>query len=208
MPETKPYEYGKFPASQGGSGGVTGNTGNTGGGSRQPIPLGPTPNADYLRGVLRQLGYAEKGTELSNNGDITLELAKVAESVFRMLKVRYPNNAITVTGGNDIYHKNYTRSSHPKGNGIDFSIFGTSPTQRLTQIDADFATMVYFNPGFRFRNEYEDKSGPATGDHYHFSWNQASDAVSSTMTKAAKYAIDTQLAAKRSIINPIYFIKF
>jgi hypothetical protein len=33
MPETKPYEYGKFPASQGGSGGGTGNTGNTGGGN-------------------------------------------------------------------------------------------------------------------------------------------------------------------------------
>jgi hypothetical protein len=190
-----------------GSGGASGGGGNSGGG-QIPSGIGDTPNANYLRAVLKQLGYTEKGIELAENGDISSELAKVAESVFRMLKARYPSNGIIVTAGNDTEHSGYTRSSHPKGNGIDFVMYGTNKKMRLEQIDVDFATMAFFNPGFRFRNEYEDKSAVATGDHYHFSWNQAGDGTSTTMTKAIKYAKDAQLEAKRSIINPIYYIKF
>ena len=185
----------------------TGNTGggNTGGGTGQPIPIGPTPNANYLRGILRQLGYTEKGTELSENGDISSELAKVAESVFRMFKQRYPKNSIIVTAGNDAEHKS---GSHPKGNGIDFVITGTTKKVRTEQIDADLATMVFLNPGFRFINEYEYPSSKATGPHYHFSWNQANDGNTTSMKIALQYAIDQKLEGKRFILNNIYYIKF
>jgi hypothetical protein len=201
IPKTQPYKYITTPSS--------GNTGNIGkGNTGRIIPIGPTPNADYLRGVLRQLGYTEKGTELSNNGDITLEAAKVAESVFRMLKKRYPNNSITVSGGNDAFHSRSTQSSHPKGNGIDFVIYGTTKKIRTEQIDADLSTMVFLNPGFRFINEYEYKSSRASGDHYHISWNQAGDEGTTSMRLALQYAIDQKLEAKRFVLNPIYQIKF
>jgi hypothetical protein len=201
IPKTQPYKFITIPSS--------GNTGNIGkGNTGRIIPIGPTPNADYLRGVLRQLGYTEKGTELSNNGDITLEAAKVAESVFRMLKKRYPNNSITVSGGNDAFHSRSTQSSHPKGNGIDFVIYGTTKKIRTEQIDADLSTMVFLNPGFRFINEYEYKSSRASGDHYHISWNQAGDGGTTSMRLALQYAIDQKLEAKRFVLNPIYQIKF
>ena len=204
MPVTKPYKFITTPSS--------GNTGNTGGGNTGGFGggtiAGLTPNADYLRGVLRQLGYKEKGIELAENGDITLEVAKVAESVFRMLKKRYPTSDIIVTAGNDTEHKRSSGSSHPKGNGVDFVITGTTKKVRTEQIDADLATMVFLNPGFRFINEYEYPSSRASGPHYHISWNQAGDGGTTSMKMALQYAIDQKLEAKRLLLNPIYRIKF
>jgi hypothetical protein len=203
IPKTEPYKYTTLPSEN------TGNTGekNTGGFGGGTI-AGLTPNADYLRGVLRQLGYKEKGIELAENGDITLEVAKVAESVFRMLKKRYPTSDIIVTAGNDTEHKRSSGSSHPKGNGIDFVITGTTKKVRTEQIDADLATMVFLNPGFRFINEYEYPSSRASGPHYHISWNQAGDGGTTSMKMALQYAIDQKLEAKRLLLNPIYRIKF
>ena len=196
IPKTEPYKYKSVPTQTNTSGG--GNTDKI-------IPIGPTPYANYLRGILRQLGYTEKGTELSENGDISSELAKVAESVFRMFKQRYPKNSIIVTAGNDAEHKS---GSHPKGNGIDFVITGTTKKVRTEQIDADLATMVFLNPGFRFINEYEYPSSKATGPHYHISWNQANDGNTTSMKIALQYAIDQKLEGKRFILNNIYRIKF
>jgi hypothetical protein len=203
IPKTQPYKYITIPSS-----GNTGNTKNTGGFGGGTI-AGLTPNADYLRGVLRQLGYKEKGIELAENGDITLEVAKVAESVFRMLKKRYPTSDIIVTAGNDTEHKRSSGSSHPKGNGVDFVIIGTTKKVRTEQIDADLSTMVFLNPGFRFINEYEYPSKGAIGKgHYHISWNQAGDGGTTSMRQALQYAIDQKLEGKRSVLNPIYQIKF
>jgi len=203
IPKTEPYKYITIPSS-----GNTGNTGNTGGFGGGTI-AGLTPNADYLRGVLRQLGYKEKGIELAENGDISLEVAKVAESVFRMFKQKYPKNSIIVTAGNDTEHSSSTQSSHPKGNGIDFVIIGTTKKIRTEQIDADLARMVFLNPGFRFINEYEYPSRGARGKgHYHISWNQAGDGGTTSMRQALQYAIDQKLEGKRSVLNPIYQIKF
>ena len=198
IPKTEPYKYNVVPESPTNSGGE--NTGKI-------IPrVGPTPNADYLRGVLRQLGYAEKGTELAERGDITLEGAKIGEAVFRMLKARYPGSTITATGGNDNEH---TVGSHPKGNGIDFVITGTTKKIRTEQIDTDLSIMAFLTPGFSFINEYEYPSQNATGKgHYHISWNQAGDATTTSMVLARKYAIDQQLEAKRLLLNPIYRINF
>ena len=122
-----------------------------------------------------------------------------------MFKKRYPKNSIIVTAGNDAEHKS---GSHPKGNGIDFVITGTTKKVRTEQIDADLATMVFLNPGFRFINEYEYPSSKATGPHYHFSWNQANDGNTTSMKIALQYAIDQKLEGKRFILNPIYYIKF
>ena len=198
IPKTEPYKYNVVPESSTNSGGE--NTGKI-------IPrVGPTPNADYLRGVLKQLGYAEKGTELAERGDITLEGAKIGEAVFRMLKARYPGSTITATGGNDNEH---TVGSHPKGNGIDFVITGTTKKIRTEQIDTDLSIMAFLTPGFSFINEYEYPSQNATGKgHYHISWNQAGDATTTSMVLARKYAIDQQLEAKRLLLNPIYRINF
>ena len=128
-----------------------------------------TPNADRLRDVLRTLGYAEKGQELSNGGDITEDLYRYAASVFRKIKEILPSIFITVTGGNDIFHQGVTyRSAHKTGNGLDFVISPPSQTNKAS-VDKILGGFAGGNQDKKvsFINEYDYPSSAATAPHFH-----------------------------------------
>lgn len=96
---------------------------------------GKTPNADALRLVLDVLGYKEKGKEISNGGDISIELANYAIAVLTEIKTQYPNVNVRVTGGNDKYHQTLSyNSAHKKGDGLDFVVSPSDPTDRKSVV--------------------------------------------------------------------------
>ncbi len=145
-----------------------------------PYPYtGPAPNADTLRDALDELGwqYREKVIdslnigELSNGGDITLELSNYGIAIFRKIKELMPTLKVVITGGNDQYHHKleYT-SRHSSGRGLDFVI--DPPTKdNIKQVDTILRGFLAGNyPNASFLNEYDDPSVAATGRHFHVTW--------------------------------------
>ena len=140
----------------------------------RPDFTGPTPNADKLRAALTDLGYKEKGTELSNAGDITAEMANVGISVFEEIKKQLPSVAIIVTGGNDKYHQviadaKMYRSRHVDGVALDFvfSPVNSANESALLKILQGYSAA---NGPFRFKDEYKTLTSAASGQHFHFSY--------------------------------------
>jgi hypothetical protein len=130
---------------------------------------GFTPNADRLRTILTNLGYTEKGRELSSGGDITVDLVNYAAAVFREIKKQLPNVKITVTGGNDFYHQRLGyKSSHTYGQGLDFVISPLTKTNKNT-IDKILGGFAAGNQSkvVSFINEYDYPSSAATAGHFH-----------------------------------------
>ena len=148
---------------------------------------GATPNADRLRAVLNQLGYSEKqfgddgfgrdkdGPQISNGGDISSPLANYAIQTFKLIKEKYPNLQIQVSGGNDLYHQNQTGfSHHKKGNGLDFTI---TPFTRNNEkaIENILYAIILGTPRFHFLNEYDKTTENTTGGHFHISYGSGAE---------------------------------
>jgi hypothetical protein len=155
----------------------------------RPDFTGLTPNADKLRAALTALGYKEKGTELSNAGDITAKMADVGISVFKEIKKQLPSVAIRVTGGNDKYHKviadaKMYRSRHVDGVALDFvfSPVNSANESALLRILQGYSAM---NGPFRFKDEYKTLTSAASGQHFHFSYRAG-----------GKEGLDEQAASK------------
>lgn len=136
---------------------------------------GPDLNADRLRRVLSELGYFEKGRELSNNDDITAETADMGIAVMKKIKEKVPNVTVTMTGGNDLYHSRFPNSRHNKGRGLDFVI--SPPTKeniaKVKEVLQGFAAGN--QPNFKFIDEYANPTRNASGRHFHFSWGQGTE---------------------------------
>ena len=143
---------------------------------------GPTPNADRLRVTLNDLGYIEKKKEgktygeLSTGGDITENVAILAEQVFKQIKQKLPNAQIRITGGNDQYHQEKAKegkgksSLHLSGNSIDFVVDG-SRSKRI-KVGRVLYSILLGTDNFSFINEYTRKTANGTADHYHFSYSK------------------------------------
>jgi len=100
-----------------------------------------TPNADALRESLKELGYTEKGRELSNGGDITPVMTRVSRRLFKQLKENFPTARLRVTGGNDRYHQNLRyNSKHKEGKGLDFVV--DDPVNFVTPISTLITNFV------------------------------------------------------------------
>jgi len=142
---------------------------------------GPTPNADFLRSVMKNLGIVEKlqgdngldviqaGEQISNGGDIKKDLAFASIDLFRSLKNAGVNDII-VTAGNDLYHqtkndpKQKKRSIHLDGLAIDFTT--SDQTQTIKILDR----YVRGNELFNYINEYVRRTENGTGDHFHVTY--------------------------------------
>ena len=127
---------------------------------------GPTPNADILRVNLFSIGYSEKNSELSSNGDITEKLANTASQIFQAINNKFgPEVNIEVTGGNDIHHRN-KNSKHKFGIALDFTI--SQPSEE--NIKAVVEILKYYSSLriINYLDEYTYPSEEATGGHFHF----------------------------------------
>ena len=79
--------------------------------------------AEDVRNTLNQLGYAEKGNELSTGGEITNDLSTIVDQVLSDFKKTNPNVKIIATSGNDRYHKGLGyQSKHTEGKAIDLTL--------------------------------------------------------------------------------------
>jgi len=126
----------------------------------------PTPNADALRESLKELGYTEKGRELSTGGDITSVMTRVSRRLFKQLKENFPTARLRVTGGNDRYHQNLSYDSkHKEGKGLDFVI--DAPVNLVSPISTFIANFAEQDKRVTFLDEYNKQSRAASGQHFH-----------------------------------------
>jgi len=129
------------------------------------------PNASSLRVVLNKLGYSEKNGEISSWGDISNTLSNAAQKLFTFIKNDSDTSriAITITGGNDVYHQTKVtyKSKHTEGNGLDFTI-SPNDDESVERVSNAITRFIFDNPGLLgFDNEYKKQSEQATGKHFH-----------------------------------------
>jgi len=151
-----------------------------------------TPNADRLRAVLKQVGFHEKGDELSNGGDITKETADYGIQLVRAVAAE-TSLTLIFTGGNDRYHQKITRytSRHKLGRGLDFvitprpkkirevpteevkkytraqaqALYDSTSQARIKQIEDILKGFTAANSQIRYKNEYYNPTLAATDPH-------------------------------------------
>ena len=125
--------------------------------------------ADMLRDALGRLGYREKGGEISSGGPVTPELARAVSEVLGRFKAEMPDVMVTVTAGNDRFHRRFARSQHKHGRAVDLVI---DPYDRETA--AAFTAILdeyrREDPKFRYLDEYRTPSAVATGGHFHLQY--------------------------------------
>jgi hypothetical protein len=127
--------------------------------------------------------------EMSNGGDISENIARVASALFSKI-YELTDIKIKVTGGNDSYHQSYNNNSrHKKGNGIDFTVSKTSSVDldRVITIIQGFVGGEY--PNVRYLDEYREGTTNGTGAHFHLSWGAGEEGLAAA--DIAKNKTDT-----------------
>jgi hypothetical protein len=125
--------------------------------------------ADILRGALDELGYQEKGREISSGGPINPGLAKAVSAILRQYKQDMPDVEVVVTAGNDLFHKKFSRTQHKVGRAIDLVIrpYNRENADAFMEIMDDYKAQ---DPKFKYVDEYRYPSAVATGGHFHLQY--------------------------------------
>jgi peptidoglycan hydrolase-like protein with peptidoglycan-binding domain len=126
--------------------------------------------ASMLRDTLDDLGYREKGSELTSGGDVSNEITGIVSQILKSYKETNPDVLVTVTAGNDNFHKKVGyKSLHSTGNAIDVTL-----TPYNTKNATDFIRVLNnaksANPNFNFIDEYTNPSKASTGGHFHLQY--------------------------------------
>jgi peptidoglycan hydrolase-like protein with peptidoglycan-binding domain len=123
-----------------------------------------------LRNDLKSLGYKEKSGQLSSGGEITDEISSIVGNILKDFKTTNPNVGVTVTSGNDKFHKglNYN-STHKTGNSVDLVL---QPANSATKKEFENILNLYTNKDSKFKyiNEYDHPSRASTGGHFHLQY--------------------------------------
>jgi len=123
--------------------------------------------AEDIRSTLNQLGYSEKGNELSIGGEITDDLSTIVNQILNDFKNTNPTVKITITGGNDKYHKGLGyQSKHTEGKAVDLTLspYNSETSSSFIKILDSYKSK---NSNFTYIDEYTNPSGAATGGHFH-----------------------------------------
>ena len=168
-------------------------------------PPKETPNANKLRAAITKAGYIEKkkpenkigeltsamdlqeGANLTNQVDITVEMADYAIALIREVKKEVPDVTLTFTGGNDKYHHVMkSKARHPRGRAIDFIIspYSVGAYNKILNIIEGFAAGQ--NDEVRFIDEYKKLTTIGTGAHFHISWGKGSEGQKTAKAAVAK----------------------
>lgn len=131
-------------------------------------------SAESLRSDLDYLGYNEKGNELtSGDGEVSEAITDIVSKILKEFKRLDPNTIVTITAGNDKYHKNvgYT-SGHSKGQSIDLTLnpYNEKTSNTFIQVLNRFKS----DPKFKYIDEYKRPSRASTGGHFHLEYNDGS----------------------------------
>jgi predicted nucleotidyltransferase len=135
-----------------------------------------------LRNTLDQLGYEEKGSEISSGGEITKEISSAVSEILKRFKEVSPNAKVKVTGGNDKFHQGRS-SKHPKGLAVDLTIEPPSVRSQFISVLNDYKKT---NSEFHYIDEYSNPSKGSTGGHFHLQLGKGSTPVSSSGIQSDK----------------------
>jgi hypothetical protein len=146
--------------------------------------------AEEIRQTIDQLGYAEKGSELTSGGEISDELSKIVAEVLRDYKQAQPKVKVTVTSGNDKFHKrvNYN-SKHKDGNAVDITLtpYNSASSSALIKVLDNHKAK---NPSFGYIDEYTNPSKASTGGHFHLQIGATKDNGGTGTVKATPETIE------------------
>lgn len=112
-------------------------------------------------------GNRIKGNELESGGPLNDNLDNVVAQILKDFEQTNPNVKITLTSGNDLFHKKlpYT-SQHTLGSALDLTL---EPNDRKTKKAFENLLEKYKSkvPNFKYINEYDKPTRYATGGHFH-----------------------------------------
>jgi peptidoglycan hydrolase-like protein with peptidoglycan-binding domain len=154
--------------------------------------------ANMLRDTLDNLGYKEKGSELTSGGDVNNNITSIVSQILKKYKETNPNVVVTVTAGNDNFHKKVGyKSSHSTGNAIDITI---SPYNSKNA--SDFIKILNNtknqNSGFNFIDEYTNPSKASTGGHFHLQYGGKSTSSGGSIETATPEMLSKLLELLKS----------
>jgi peptidoglycan hydrolase-like protein with peptidoglycan-binding domain len=147
-----------------------------------------------LRNDLKTLGYKEKSGQLSSGGEITDEISGIVGDILKDFKTTNPNVGVTVTSGNDKFHKNLNYNSlHKMGNAVDLVL---NPANGETKKAFENILNLYTTKDAKFKyiNEYDHPSGAATGGHFHLQYG-GNVSANGTSTGVKAFASPSMLRA-------------
>jgi peptidoglycan hydrolase-like protein with peptidoglycan-binding domain len=129
-------------------------------------------SSEDIRTTLDNLGYDEKGNELSSGGEVTDELSSIVNLILKEFKLTNPTVKITITSGNDKYHKRLGYDSkHTKGQAVDLVLnpYNSNTSTAFLQVLNKFKSK---NNKFSYIDEYKNPSGASTGGHFHLQFGE------------------------------------
>ena len=127
-------------------------------------------DASILRNTLNQLGYDEKGGELTSGGNLSKEISTIVSSILNEFKKIKPDVQVIVTSGNDSFHKKIGyKSKHSEGNAVDLVLkpYNSDNANSFLTILNKYKSK---DSKFTFIDEYKNPSGAATGGHFHLQY--------------------------------------
>lgn len=129
-------------------------------------------DASELRGTLDDLGYDEKGSEITSGGNITNQISGIVSDILKDYKKLKPNVEVIVTAGNDNFHKKLGyKSKHSEGQAIDLVLkpYNGENANSFISILNKYKSK---DSKFSFIDEYTNPSGAATGGHFHLQYGE------------------------------------
>lgn len=117
-----------------------------------------------LRNDIKSLGYKEKGGQLDSGGDISDDISGMVGDILKDFKTTNPNVGVTITSGNDKFHKGLSyNSQHKYGNAVDLTL---QPANSATKKAFENILNLYVNKDSKFKyiNEYDHPSSASTVD--------------------------------------------
>jgi peptidoglycan hydrolase-like protein with peptidoglycan-binding domain len=123
-----------------------------------------------LRSDIKSLGYKEKSGQLDSGGDISDDISGTVGEILKDFKTTNPNVGVTITSGNDKFHKGLSyNSQHKYGNAVDLTL---QPANRETKSAFENILNLYKTKDAKFKyiNEYDHPSSASTGGHFHLQY--------------------------------------
>jgi hypothetical protein len=151
-------------------------------------------SAGKLRSTLNDLGYDEKGREISSGGEITDKIATIVSEILTDFKQSNPSVGVVITAGNDKFHHGLSyNSKHKHGKAIDLVLrpYNKTNASAFMKILDEYKSKY---PGFNYIDEYTRPTKAATAGHFHLQFAEGESAPS---TKSEPEAVVTDEFVKK-----------
>jgi peptidoglycan hydrolase-like protein with peptidoglycan-binding domain len=145
--------------------------------------------ASEISSTASELGYSIKGGQLNSGGEVTDNISGIVADILKEFKSTNPKTKVTVTAGNDTFHKKLGyKSKHVEGNAIDVTLtpYNNNTSNAFIEVLNKYKQQ---NPNFSFMDEYKHPSSSATGGHFHLQYGKGGSTGTSTALVSAEPAM-------------------